>query len=105
MALEISDSNFEQEVVKSDLPVVVDFWAPWCGPCRMVGPIIDKLSEEYNGRVKFCKLNVDDNRDMATKYQVMSIPLLLFFKGGEVVDQNLGAAPEKAIRSKVEELL
>jgi len=105
MALEISDSNFEQEVVKSDLPVVVDFWAPWCGPCRMVGPIIDKLSDEYNGRVKFCKLNVDDNRDMATKYQVMSIPLLLFFKGGEVVDQNLGAAPEKAIRSKVEELL
>ena len=105
MALEISDSNFEQEVVKSDLPVVVDFWAPWCGPCRMVGPIIDKLSEEYNGRVKFCKLNVDDNRDMATKYQVMSIPLLLFFKGGEVVDQNLGAAPEKAIRSKVDELL
>ena len=105
MALEISDKNFEQEVVKSDLPVVVDFWAPWCGPCRMVGPIIDKLSEEYKGRVKFCKLNVDDNRDMATKYQVMSIPLLLFFKGGEVVDQNLGAAPEKAIRSKVEELL
>ena len=105
MALEISDKNFEQEVVKSGLPVVVDFWAPWCGPCRMVGPIMDKLSEEYKGRVKFCKLNVDDNRDMATKYQVMSIPLLLFFKGGEVVDQNLGAAPEKAIRSKVEELL
>lgn len=105
MAIEINDQSFGQEVIESDLPVVVDFWAPWCGPCRMVGPIIDKLSAEYEGKVKFCKLNVDENRDMATKYQVMSIPLLLFFKGGEVVDQNLGAAPEKVLRSKVEELL
>lgn len=105
MAIEINDQTFEQEVLKSDLPVVVDFWAPWCGPCRMVGPIVEKLSEEYEGKVKFCKLNVDENRDMATKYQVMSIPLLLFFKGGEVVDQNLGAASESTLRSKVGELV
>ncbi len=105
MTLEINDRNFEQEVLKSDLPVVVDFWAPWCGPCRMVGPTVDKLSEEYEGRLKFCKLNVDENRDMAAKYQVMSIPLLLFFKDGQLVDQSLGAVPERTLRSKVEELL
>jgi len=105
MAMEINDASFGQEVLKSDLPVVVDFWAPWCAPCRMVGPILDKLSEEFKGKVKFCKLNVDESRDMAGKYQVMSIPLLLFFKNGEVVDQNLGAAPEKTLRSKVQELL
>ena len=105
MVIEINDKNFEQEVLKSELPVVVDFWAPWCGPCRMVGPIVDKLSEEYKGRLKFCKLNVDENRDMAMKYQVMSIPMLLFFKDGQVVDQSLGAVPEQALRPKVEGLL
>ena len=105
MAINISDQTFDQEVLKSSLPVVVDFWAPWCGPCRMVGPIIDKLSEEYKGRLKFCKLNVDENHDMAAKYQVMSIPLVLFFKGGQLVGQSLGAVPERVLRSKAEELL
>ena len=105
MAINISDQTFDQEVLKSSLPVVVDFWAPWCGPCRMVGPIIDKLSEEYKGRLKFCKLNVDENRDMPTKYQVMSIPMVLFFKGGQLVGQSLGAVPERVLRSKAEELL
>lgn len=104
MAVDINDQNFEQEVIKSDLPVVVDFWAPWCGPCRTMAPVVDKLSEEYKGKVKFCKLNVDDNKTMAGKYQVMSIPMLLFFKKGEVVDQSLGAVSEKALKSKVEAL-
>ena len=105
MVKEITDQNFESEVLKCDIPVVVDFWAPWCGPCRMIAPTAEKLSEEYAGRVKFCKLNVDDNRQTAMKYEVMSIPLLLFFNGGQQIDSVLGAAPEAMIRPKVEALL
>jgi thioredoxin 1 len=103
--IEITDQIFEEEVLNADLPTEVDFWAPWCGPCMMVSPIYDKLSEEYVGRFKFCKINVDENQRTATKYQIMSIPMQMYFAEGEKVDEILGAVPEDMIRSKVEEIL
>ena len=103
--LEITDANFDKEVLKAELPVLVDYWAPWCGPCYMIAPVTEKLSQEYAGRVKFGKLNVDENLQTARKYQVMSIPLLLFFKDGKQVDSVLGAVPESMVRPKVEGLL
>jgi len=103
--IEINDDNFEDEVLKCNLPVIVDFWAPWCGPCRMIAPITEKLAKEYEDRIKLCKLNVDDNPRTASKYQVMSIPQILFFKGGEIVDESTGAVPESVLRSKAESVL
>lgn len=103
--IEVNDGNFEHEVLGCKTPVVVDFWAPWCVPCRMIAPITEKLAEEYQNRVKFCKLNVDENRLAAGKYQAMSIPLLLFFKDGKVIEQIVGAVSESAVRSKVEAVL
>ena len=103
--VEVSDQNFEEEVLGSDLPTEVDFWAPWCGPCRMVSPIYDKLSKEYDGRFKFCKINVDENQRTAGKYQIMSIPMQMFFVNGEKVDEILGAVPEHTIRTMVDGIL
>ena len=103
--IEVTDQNFEEEVLNSDLPTEVDFWAPWCGPCMMVSPIYDKLSDEYHGRFKFCKLNVDENQRTAMKYQIMSIPMQMFFADGQKVDEILGAVPEHTIRTMVEGIL
>jgi thioredoxin 1 len=105
MVNEIKDQDFDQEVLKSSLPVVVDFWAPWCGPCKQIAPIVEKLSEEYKDKLKFCKINVDENHDTASKYHVMSIPTLIFFKKGELVEQTVGGVSEKTLRSKLQELL
>ena len=102
--VEITDQTFEVEVLKSDVPTEVDFWAPWCGPCMMVSPIYDKLAKEYEN-FKFCKINVDENPETATKYQVVSIPMQMFFADGEKVDELLGAVPEQIIRSKVGEVI
>jgi thioredoxin 1 len=103
--VQVTDQNFEQEVLESDLPTEVDFWAPWCGPCKMVIPIYERLSEEYEGRFKFCMINVDENQRTATKYQIMSIPMQMFFSDGEKVDEILGAVPEHTIRTMVEDIL
>ncbi|MBN1870221.1 MAG: thioredoxin [Candidatus Omnitrophica bacterium] len=89
--LNVTGENFEAEVLKSSLPVLVDFWAEWCGPCRMVGPIVDQIAEELQGKLKVAKVNVDDAQDLAGGYQIMSIPTLLLFKGGKPVEQIIGA--------------
>ncbi len=105
MAMEITDTLFDAEVLKSTQPVLVDLWAPWCGPCRMLSPVVDKLGEEYKGKIKIFKLNTDDNPNTAATYRVQAIPTLLFFKGGELVEQTVGIQPEKEIRAKLDGLL
>jgi len=105
MALEVTDSNFEELVLKSDKPVIVDFWAEWCGPCRMVGPIVEEVGADYDGRVVVAKLDVDNNPGVTGKYGIRNIPTLLFFKGGEVADKQVGAVPKSMIVNKLEGLL
>jgi len=105
MVIDVTDATFEKEVIKSTIPVLVDLWAPWCGPCRMVGPVVEKLSEKYPGKVKFCKINVDQNPKTAATYKVMSIPTLIFFKGGKAVDTVIGTVPEQVLKPKIDSLL
>lgn len=99
-----TDGNFDAEVLKNDGLVLVDFFAPWCGPCKMMAPTIEKLSEEYAGKVKIGTLDVDDNNETGTKYEVQSIPTLIFFKGGEVVDKLIGFQSEENLRQKLDSL-
>ena len=97
MSLELNESNFEQEVLNSPVPVLVDFWAPWCGPCKMMGPVLEEIAAELAGKAKVCKVNVDDNPELAEKYGIMSIPNFIAFKGGQVAGQQVGAVPKDAI--------
>jgi thioredoxin 1 len=100
-AIKITPENFEAEVLKSNIPVLVDFWAEWCGPCRMVLPIVDEIAIELSGMVKVCKVNVDECQDIAADFNVMSIPTLIIFKGGKPVDQMVGALPKPKILDKI----
>ena len=105
MALEITDANFEETVLKSDKPVLVDFWAAWCGPCRMVGPVIDEISNEYEGKAVVGKLDVDANQEFAAKYGVRNIPTVLIFKDGEMVDRKVGVSPKDTYSQALDALI
>ena len=102
MALEFKDASFEADVLQSDTPVLVDFWAPWCGPCRQLAPTVDAISEEYDGKVKVGKVNTDENPQIATQHQINSIPTLMIFKGGEIVERLVGALPKEKITEKLD---
>ncbi|MEE9286331.1 MAG: thioredoxin [Dehalococcoidia bacterium] len=103
--IEVTDSNFDDTVVNASTPVVVDFWAVWCGPCRMIAPIVEELAGEYDGKVQFAKLNVDENPGVSMKYGIRSIPTLLVFKDGQPVDQIIGAVPKREVQKRVEAVL
>jgi len=103
--INVSDDAFEKSVVNSELPVIVDFWAPWCGPCKMVAPILDKIAKEFAGKVVVAKVNTDDNSEWANKFGVQGIPTMLFMAGGKVVHQQVGALPEPMLRTVLDQFL
>ena len=105
MAIEINDSNFKSEVTDSAMPVLVDFWAPWCGPCRMIAPILEELAKEYDGKVKVVKINVDDSPNTASEYGIRSIPTLILFKDGKVFEQTVGAQSKENLKQLVDKSL
>ena len=105
MAIEVTDNDFEEIVLQSDKPVLVDFWAEWCGPCRMISPLVAELSDDYDGRAVITKMDVDNNPGTVTKFGIRNIPTILFFKNGEVADKQVGAVPKSILASKIDSLL
>ncbi|NIO00871.1 MAG: thioredoxin [Candidatus Latescibacteria bacterium] len=103
--IEVTDATFEAEVIKSSIPVLIDFWAPWCSPCRIVAPIVEEIATEYAGKIKVGKMNTEDNQQIAAQYGIMSIPTLMIFKDGEVKESVVGAQPKEAITSKIDAVL
>ena len=104
-AAQVTDSSFKQEVLDSDVPVLVDFWAPWCGPCRMVAPVVDEISEQFTGQIQVVKVNTDENPQVASQYGIRSIPTLMIFKDGQKVDMVVGAVPKTTLASTLEKYL
>jgi thioredoxin 1 len=104
-ALPVGDANFQSEVLDSELPVLVDFWAPWCGPCRMVAPVVEEIAEQYNGKLKVVKVNTDENPQVASQYGIRSIPTLMVFKGGSKVDMVVGAVPKTTLATTLEKYM
>lgn len=103
--INISEQNFEQEVLKSDILVLVDFWAPWCGPCKMLSPVVDEIAKEYEGKIKVCKVNTDENMNLSSQFQITSIPCLIIFKGGKPINKMVGFRPKNDIKKEIDNVL